>query len=396
MTVEQADHSMVSMSAVKDLFEAVFRRPLSVWSAALLLGTLNILLFALEKPWTVSDGFRNWGDWVFQTSGLQSPSPIFPPWLYSGSVLNIGLLAGALTSSLLSRQLAVRMAPPRELGKGFAGGLLMGTGAVCAMGCNIGGFYSAISAFSLSGLTMMVGLIVGAYLGSRYLRWEGIDRVQVGLARNSCVTPSTSRTLQPWLGGACLVLIAAAVMEYENRDLGQRGVLLVFGALLGIVLQRSRFCFERAFCEPFLSGASEMTRAAALSLGVSAMGFAVLKSTDLRSVDTFVSPSFWQGSLAGGTIFGVGMALAGGCAASSIWRAAEGNVKLWCAVIGFAAASSFTRHFLEQIGLLGFLGSSILLPDFTGWPLALALTMAVLGAWYLSAAWNEKTRIGLW
>ncbi|MBI2821596.1 MAG: YeeE/YedE family protein [Acidobacteria bacterium] len=380
------------MSVIREPFDAVFRRPLSVWSAALLLATLNILLFAYEKPWTASDGFRNWGDWFFQTAGLQPQSQILPPWLYSGSVLNLGLLAGALASALLSRQFALQIAPPGELGKGLTGGLLMGVGAMLAMGCNVGGFYSALSALSLSGITMMAGLTLGAYLGLRYLLWEAehLSWLQAGPARSFAAPPAIGRSLQPWVGGLCLFLIGTVVAAYAQTGFGQRGGLLLFGVLFGIILQRSRFCLVRAFREPFLTGDSEMTRAAALSVGISLLGFAVLKSADLRSLDAFVFPAFWQGSLLGGTVFGVGMVLAGGCGAGSIWRAGEGHVKLWCALIGFALATSLSRHFLEQEAILPRLGNSVFLPDVAGWPLALAFIIAVLAAWYFLAAWNER------
>ena len=48
---------------------------------------------------------------------------------------------------------------------------MLGIGAMLALGCNIGGFFSAVSALSLSGLAMMIGLFVGAILGLRYLVW---------------------------------------------------------------------------------------------------------------------------------------------------------------------------------------------------------------------------------
>ena len=40
----------------------------------------------------------------------------------------------------------------------------------------------------------------------------------------------------------------------------------LFGVTFGVVLQRSRFCLVRAFREPFVSGESEHTKAAALAL----------------------------------------------------------------------------------------------------------------------------------
>src|SRR5206468_8956053 len=63
-----------------------------------------------------------------------------------------------------------------ELIKGAAGGALMGVGATLAFGCNIGGFFSAVSALSLAGFAMMLGLGVGAFLGLRYLLWESANR----------------------------------------------------------------------------------------------------------------------------------------------------------------------------------------------------------------------------
>ncbi|MBI2963903.1 MAG: YeeE/YedE family protein [Deltaproteobacteria bacterium] len=379
---------------MKDIYNALFRRPLSVWPAGLLLATLNILLFAYEKPWTASDGLRNWGDWWFAAAGVPPSARLLPPWLYSGSVLNLGLLAGASAAALLSRQFAVQIAPPGELAKGFLGGLLMGVGAVVAMGCNIGGFYSALSALSLSGLAMMAGLTVGAFIGLRYLLWEAehLPGWSSGPTRTLLAAPARGPSRQPWMGGLALVAVAVAVAVYGRNDLAQRGGLLLFGVLLGVILQRSRFCLVRAFREPFLTGDSEMTRAAVLSLLVSLFGFAVLKATDLRSTSAFVFPAFWQGGLAGGTVFGVGMVLAGGCGAGSLWRAAEGHVKLWCAVFGFALASSLARRSAEEHQWLRSLGTGVFLPDVTGWPSALAIIAAVLVAWYLAAAWNEKTR----
>ena len=46
----------------------------------------------------------------------------------------------------------MRPAPRNELLKGALGGLLMGLGAMLSFGCNIGGFFSALSALSLSGV----------------------------------------------------------------------------------------------------------------------------------------------------------------------------------------------------------------------------------------------------
>src|SRR2546428_14073744 len=99
-----------------------------------------------------------------------------------------------------------------------------------------------------------------------------------------------------------------------------------------------------------MTGDAEHTRAAALALAVSTLGFAVLKFADLKDKGDWVFPGAGVGALAGGTLFGVGMTLAGGCGAGSIWRAGEGPLKLWLALVGFALGASLPRPALAPSG----------------------------------------------
>ena len=82
-------------------YAAVFGRPWPVWGAAILVATVNVFLFAFDRPWTASDGLRNWGDWVLRGLGLAHRPDLIAPWLYSGSLLNLGVLFGGLTAALL-------------------------------------------------------------------------------------------------------------------------------------------------------------------------------------------------------------------------------------------------------------------------------------------------------
>ena len=382
-------------SVLREQYELLFGRTWSVWAAALLVGTLNVFVFAYDRPWTASDGARNWGDWLLVGLGVLERPDLIAPWLYSGSILNLGVLAGALAAALLSREFAVRVAPPGELLKGGVGGLLMGMGAVLAFGCNLGGFFSATSALSLSGLAMMLGLGVGTYAGLRYLLWE-VERWPA-LSRGKTYTFAgpgpEGRGAQPCVGAVLLLLLVLGLPYVYSRSgyVPQAGFLL-FGVAFGVILQRSRFCLVRAFREPFLTGEGDHTRAAALALVVSTIGFTILKFTDLKGTSEWVFPGFWIGALLGGLLFGVGMTLAGGCGAGSIWRAGEGHVKLWCAVALFAAGTSLTRLVLAQAGLMQKLGSAVFLPTVIGWGGALALVVVVMAAWYLFAAWNEQSQ----
>jgi len=380
-------------SSLAPLYGALFARPWLVWGSAVMIATLNVFLFAFDRPWTASDGLRNWGDWVLTGVGLVRRPDLLPPWLYSGSVLNIGVIVGGTIAALLSREFAIRVPVRAELAKGGAGGFLMGIGAVLAFGCNIGGFFSATSALSLSGLGMMLGLGAGAFLGIRYLIWEVAHRPQWsrGGGRIYLQAGAASTTRQPWAGVVVLGLVAGVLVLFTRAGYGPQGVFLLFGAAFGVVFQRSRFCLVRAFREPFMTGDAEHTRAAALALAVSTLGFAILKFTDLKDKSEWVFPAAGVGSLAGGLAFGVGMTLAGGCGAGSLWRAGEGQVKLWVAVACFALGASLARLIAAQTGLLQKLGAAVFLPNSLGWGGAIAFVVAIAVAWAMLSTWNEET-----
>src|SRR5437867_12998749 len=113
-------------SALRAQWDALVGRAWPVWGAALLVATVNVFLFAFDRPWTASDGLRNWGDWALTGVGLVRRPDLLPPWLYSGSLLNIGVVVGGTIAALLSREFAIRVPVPAELAKGGAGGPLMG------------------------------------------------------------------------------------------------------------------------------------------------------------------------------------------------------------------------------------------------------------------------------
>jgi len=380
--------------SLSEQYAVLFGRPWSIWGSAVLVATVNVFLFAFDRPWTASDGMRNWGDWVLTGLGIVRRPDLLVPWLYSGSLLNGGVLLGGLVAALLSSEFAIRLPPRGELAKGAIGGLLMGVGAVLAFGCNIGGFFSATSALSLAGLAMMLGLGAGAILGLRYLVWETEHRPRWSSgAGRVYLAPSDARaSRQPWLGALLLVLLLATPAVYSRAGYVAQGVFLLFGVAFGVIFQRSRFCLVRAFREPFMTGDAEHTRAAALALVISTLGFAILKFTDLKDKSEWVFPAAGAGALAGGLAFGVGMTLAGGCGAGSIWRAGEGQVKLWAAIACFALGVSLTRLAAAQAGLLRQLGAAVFLPSAIGWGGAIGLVVLVMAAWALGATWNEETR----
>lgn len=372
---------------LREEYQTLFGREWPAWVGGLLIGLVNVFLFLFYQPWTTLDGALNWGDSILGRVGLVKADAL-SPLLRSGSVINLGLLLGALAASLLAGQFGLRLAPGRELLKGLVAGVLLGVGAAIARGCNLGGFFSATSAFSLSGVAMGLGLAGGAFLGTRYLLWE-TERLP---AAGSGPAPLAPRVrVQPYLGVAVLLGLLVWALAYGRLGYDDRGVILLLGVLLGVISQRSRVCFVQAFREPFLTGDTRHTRAMLLALLVSMIGFALVKTVIPEKAAEFVRPTFWAGSLLGGVIFGVGMVVAGGCGGGAIWRAGEGQVKLWVTLAGYVFSSSLTRDWLVRSRLQERLGSAVFLPDLMGWVGALAALIFLLLVWYLLVRWNEAT-----
>lgn len=385
---------------LRDQYNGIFGRPWPVIPSALVIAALNVFLFAFDRPWTASDGLRNWGDWLLRLTGVVDQADLLPPLLYSGSLLNIGLLSGGLAAALLSREFALRAAPLNEMINGAGGGLLMGWGAMLSFGCNIGGFFSALSALSASGLGMMAGLFIGGFIGARYLIAENARAIAAGrmpfqAACEAALKPppaSASFRRQPILGAALVIALLLVAVLYRQLGHERLATFLLFGIIFGMVFQRSRFCLVNAFREPFMTGAGLHARAAALALALSMVGFTILKATDLKDASEWVFPSYWLGALVGGVFFGAGMVLAGGCGAGSIWRAGEGHVKLWLAVFFFAVGAAMMRQLLARTDVIRRLGDAVFLPNVMGWAGAVLGVVALMVIWYLLAGWQEQKR----
>jgi len=389
-----SDNSMREPESLREAwrigYDALFGKQWPIWVGGILFGMINVFMFAFERPWSSANGIRNWGNWFFNSLEVTDIT-IISPHLFSTSLLNFGIIGGAFASALLAKQFQIRMAPTRELIKGLLGGTLMGIGSALSFGCNIGGFFSATSALSLAGPAMMIGLIVGSFLGLKLLVWEITYLSPAVLKKSASSSQGDSKpSSQQPLAGFIIILIALGlVFTYDHFDYSTRGGFLLFGLIIGILMQRTRFCFVRAFRDPFMTGESEATRAVAMAVIIGAIGFSILKWTDLKDWDVFVSPGFWTGSLLGGAIFGVGMSLSGGCGTSSLWRAGEGQIKLWFSLVAFALSGSLFRNWLDQSGWLQKIGEPVFLPDFMSWSMALVIVVLIMALWYIIAVWND-------
>jgi uncharacterized protein len=374
-------------------YAAVFYQQWPALTGGLLLGLLSILIVAWSRPWGIVGGIRNWADWLFYGIGFfpERPENAF---FFSGSVMDIGFLLGTFGSALMAKEFAFRKAPAFEMLKGFIGGIFMGVGSALAIGCNVGAFYTPLINLSASGFPMMIGLIIGAFIGLKYLLWE-LEHIPPKAGFNPTAKTGEKgfdwKTIQPYLGVVVFTGLIIWAYIYNGKAYTEIGGLLLFGAAFGIILQRCRFCFVRAFRDPFMTGEATIAKAIALSIIIGTLGLTVLKWNGLRPETMYVIPAFWWGSLAGGTIFGIGMVIAGGCGSGTLWRVAEGQLKLWAALFTFATTNSLMTIFLRTTGWRQKLGRAVFLPDTFGWGGSILFIALVLLAWYLLVTWNEES-----
>jgi hypothetical protein len=168
-------------------------------------------------------------------------------------------------------------------------------------------------------------------------------------------------------------------------------------------MQRSRLCFARAFREPFMTAEGEMTKAVMLGLALGIPIAALLFKGKVIDPYVAIPPRFWLGSLLGGSVFGIGMVFAGGCASGALWRMAEGHIKLWVAVFFFAWSGSVASALFHGSGLTVSemtldeieatqLGIQAYFPVMLGgWGWALFASAALLLLWYALVRYNEST-----
>ncbi|MUN55614.1 YeeE/YedE family protein [Kocuria koreensis] len=113
---------------------------------------------------------------------------------------------------------------------------------------------------------------------------------------------------------------------------------LVVGALLGIVMQRGRFCVTGMLRDIFLQRSWRTFTALMVVIAVHGVGIAALTSAGVISpeYEGFAPVAVVVGSL----MFGLGIVLAGGCASGTWYRAAEGLVGSWIALAMYAVSSA--------------------------------------------------------
>ncbi len=122
--------------------------------------------------------------------------------------------------------------------------------------------------------------------------------------------------------------------------LGECLIAFVFGSIVGVLVQRSRFCNAAALRDAILFKSYRNTKALLVAMMVLTVGF-----TGFMSINQGYAMHFDVGlnQLIGLFIFGIGMVLAGACTVSTWVKTGEGNVgAAWALLFTFIGMFLFS------------------------------------------------------
>lgn len=188
------------------------------------------------------------------------------------------------------------------------------------------------------------------------------------------------------IGLLAILLLGAHALHAEpgGRTLA---FALLTGGLLGLVLQRSRFCFYCHARDWFEDGNPRGLLAIVLALAVGSIGMTVilggwvpLPEPGKLPPDMHIGPVSWVLALAG-LVFGLGMVVSGSCISAHWYRLAEGSPVAPFALLGTALGFVLGFHTWNPLYSLSVAEAPVVwLPAHLGYGGALALQLAVLAA----------------
>jgi len=140
--------------------ESAFKKGYPWWVTGILIGLI------LTAGFVASNGVVGiTGGWMNISSWLTSGSML----AWTGFII-FGILIGAMVSAIISKEFKFRL--PKEgftLLKQFFGGLLMGFGAVTALGCNITNILGGVPQLSLHSILAGACIMFGSWIAAYFL-----------------------------------------------------------------------------------------------------------------------------------------------------------------------------------------------------------------------------------
>jgi len=125
------------------------------------------------------------------------------------------------------------------------------------------------------------------------------------------------------------------------------------GLAAGFLMSRHTVCFNAGVRRSAFSGDWSILRIFALAVAFQLLLLPVLVALGVDPLERATEAGglgfFPLSQLAGGHVFGAGMALAGGCIAGILWKSGAGSAATAIALVGFAVGELFTRGALSGV-----------------------------------------------
>ena len=174
------------------------------------------------------------------------------------------------------------------------------------------------------------------------------------------------------------------------------------GFLFGFFMERSDLCGASAFSEVVLMKDVDKVWGLWVTIAVSMALFALGAAAGWIKLSP--KPLMWASYLLGGTIFGVGTVLAGGCISGCLFKAGQGNLNSMAALVAMPIGMASVAYgplagfnkMLSSYVIKASDGGPVTLSSLTGlpyWSLAIVFSVATLLA---AIVWTKRSkRIGI-
>lgn len=331
--------------------------------AGIVIAFINVISYIyVGKPFTIYTGFYHTGASIYSAIGLHSLYAKLPmnPMYDVTAIGDLGLLIGAMFAAGIFNEFRVRRATHwSDYLESIFGGVLMAIGVALSYGCNWGGFYSAITALSMHGFAMLIGLIIGGYIGQRYLYWKS-EKLAEKMVLNMDIQKGInygyrSHRYDKYIPITISLAIAIAIISYHltNGSKLLAGYLFI-GFAIGFIMQRAGFCFATAFRDiirgPEQRRARDIHLGIAISLFLATTTIAILKYKNVIDPMSYVSPvSIYN--VIGGILFAIGFVMVGGCASGILWRLGEGHLRVVPGLITTIMVYPIAARYIQPISI---------------------------------------------
>jgi uncharacterized membrane protein YedE/YeeE len=144
------------------------------------------------------------------------------------------------------------------------------------------------------------------------------------------------------LGLVVWLVVLAAITAYAAASGSWFLTAAPVGFLFGFFLQKGDLCGSSAMSEVLVFRDARKLGGLWVAIAVSMVGFAVI--AELGWVVLKPKPLIWASAVVGGTIFGAGTVLAGGCISGCLYKAGAGNLNSMAAVAAMPLGIAIVEH----------------------------------------------------